>query len=63
MESGGALYLYGFDHDENLVFRSSNNPSRLQREPVTVREGKAWLNCYWFKSEYLNRLPQEPIDV
>ena len=56
------LFLHGFNDKDELVFRSSRNPSRTQAEVPVVRDGVCYLNLYFFSSEYLNKLPQETIE-
>jgi len=56
------LFLHGFNDKDELVFRSSRNPYRTQAEVPTIKDGVCYLNLYFFSSEYLNRLPQAPIN-
>ena len=62
IEKGGTLYLYGYDKEGELVFRSSFNMQRLQNEPVLIHEGVCYVGLYKFPVKYLDNLPEEPIE-
>ena len=51
------LFLYGIKKTGELVFRTSRNIKYLQTEKVTIDNGVAFINTYYFDARWLNNLP------
>ena len=56
------LWLFGINTKEELVFKSSHNMAYTQCEAYSVHEGNCYVAAYFFPSEFLNKLPQQPIE-
>ena len=57
------LWVYGINVKEEIVYKSSLNMGHIKSEPYTVHDGVCYLGAYFFSTEYLNKLPQKPIDL
>ena len=57
-----SLFLYGFNDNNELVFRTSRNPGQIQHEKIVVKDNFCYLNLYYFPIDYLKKLPKEPVD-
>ncbi len=51
-----SLFLFGFNDKNELVFRSTRNPSHLQHEMFLIKDNMCYLNLYFFHINYLKNL-------
>lgn len=52
-----SLFLFGVNAKNEIVFRSTRNPSQLQNETYIISKGLCYLNLYFFHENYLKNLP------
>ena len=51
-----SLFLFGFNKQGELVFRSSRVPEQLQNEKITVVGDMCHTHLYFFHTIYLTKL-------